>query len=194
MAIVSGNKTGSISIWLATFVFYFGGNLTEISFVCACVYIGFSAEDIVACGVTSESEDYRLIQRALSHHNSNGSEIRQQLVANEIKRWSFHDGDTGNLEIRIAVMTLKLRALKQRHDKYSSKDKFADERFTQIYHKRKRLMKYLRERDFGRYKKIMTYLGLRDKFNPSILSPGVHPWAHVYSKKKPPGGRRGHVY
>jgi len=154
---------------------------------------GFSAEDITSCGISTDSSDYRLIQRALSHHNSNGSEIRQQLVANEVARWSFHDDDTGNLEIRIAVMTLKLRALKQRHDKFSSKDKFADERFTQIYYKRKRLMKYLRERDFGRYKKIMTYLGLRDKFNPSILTPGVHKWAHVYSKKKPPGGRRGHI-
>ena len=135
-----------------------------------------------------------MISRALSHHNSNGKEIRKQLVSNEVERWGFHKFDYGNPEIQIAIMTLKLRALKARHDKYSSKDKFADMRFTQIYHKRKRIMWHLRKRDFGRYKKIMTYLGLRDKFNPSLLPPAVHKWAHVYSKKKPPGGRRGHVY
>ena len=148
----------------------------------------------MACGVDPESEDFRLIQRALSHHNSNGQEVRKQLVRNEVARWSFHEYDVGNPEIQIVVMTLKLRALKARHEKFSSKDKFADERFTQIYHKRKRLMWWLRDYDFGRYKKVMTYLGLRDRFNPSILPPGVHKWGHVHSKKKPPGGRRGHVY
>ena len=158
------------------------------------VSVGFSAEDLVACGADPDSEDFKLVQRALSHHNSNGQEIRKQLVRNEMARWSFHAYDCGNPEIQIVVMTLKLRALKARHDKFSSKDKFADERFTQIYHKRKRLMWWLREYDFGRYKKIMTYLGLRDRFNPSLLPPGVHKYGHVYSKKKPPGGRRGHVY
>mmetsp|Transcript_17094 Transcript_17094/g.26643 ORF Transcript_17094/g.26643 Transcript_17094/m.26643 type:complete len:277 (+) Transcript_17094:14-844(+) len=155
---------------------------------------GFTSDDIVACGVDPDSEDYRLIQRALSHHNSNGAEVRKQLVQNEIERWSFHKHDTGNPETQIAVMTLKLRALKARHDKFGSKDKFAFERFGQIYHKRKRKMWTLRDNDFGRYKKIMTYLGLRDRFNPSIVPPGVHKCAHIYSKKKPPGGRRGHIY
>ena len=125
-----------------------------------------TSDDIIACGISSEDNDYKLIQRALSHHNSNGQEIRKQLISNEIERWGFHKYDCGTAEIQIAIMTLKLRALKARHDKYSSQDKFAGERFAQIYHKRKRMMWYLRDLDFGRYKKIMTYLGLRDRFNP----------------------------
>ena len=77
---------------------------------------------------------------------------------------------------------------------YDRRDIRAAERFNQIYHKRRRKMRAFREVDFGRYKKIMTYLGLRDRFNPSLEIPGVHKWAHVYSKKRPPGGRRGHIY
>jgi len=55
------------------------------------------------------------------------------------------------------------------------------------------MMIYLRNKDFGRYKKILTYLGLRDRYNVSLLTPGVHKWAHVYSRRKPPGGRKGRL-
>ena len=44
---------------------------------------------------TTLMEDYKLIQRALSHHNSNSKEIRKQLVANEIERWQRHSLDVG---------------------------------------------------------------------------------------------------
>ena len=96
-------------------------------------------------------------------------------------------------KIIVAILTLKLRALKNLMD-FKKKNTFAAERFNIIYHKRRRKMKAFREVDFGRYKKIMTYLGLRDRFNPSLMSPAVHRWAHVYSKRKPPGGRRSHIW
>ena len=67
------------------------------------------------------------------------------------------------------------------------------ETYANLYHRRRRLMHWFRRRDFGRYKKIMTYLGLRDRFNQSLLTPGVHLWEHVHSHKKPPGGRRPHI-
>ena len=49
---------------------------------------------------TTLMEDYKLIQRALSHHNSNSREIRKQLVANEVQRWQKHSLDCGNEEIQ----------------------------------------------------------------------------------------------
>ena len=49
-------------------------------------------------------DDYKMIQRALSHHNSNSKEIRKQLVSNEVKRWQKHSLDCGNDETQSLVL------------------------------------------------------------------------------------------
>ena len=167
----------------------------------------FNDNDILMCQkdydmlnnkhLTDESlEDFHLIKRALSYHNGSEKEINHQLKLNERERWSFHEIDWGNTEIAIIYKTFRLRQLKKAYDTGKYRNNETMNIFNRIYQKRKKNMRYLREKDFGRYKKVMTYLGLRDKFNPSIMRGtfgGIHNYAWMYSRRKPPGGRLGMI-
>lgn len=149
----------------------------------------FTAEDLEACGLHKDDEDFKLIYRALSYYNANGKEVMNQLKANEVARWGYHPFDTGRLEVQITCMTIKMRRLfgqiknfPRQHTSYFW--------YRRLFYTRRRMMKRLRKLDFGRYKKVMTYLGMRDTLAPAINHPAIHRYAHIRDKRKPIGGRK----
>lgn len=154
----------------------------------------FTSDDIIACGVEPGSKREELITQALSMPNASQREIRNQLVQNEIARWGFSKYDTGSPEVQISIFTLRLRNIALMCKDHPN-DKIGKYNYNLLYWKRKRMMLYLRKIDFGRYKKILTYLGLRDTLSECGMGRGKaqHPMEHALSAKKPPGGRLGHT-
>jgi len=154
----------------------------------------FTSDDIIACGVEPGTKREELITQALSMPNASQREIRNQLVQNEIARWGFSKYDTGSPEVQISIFTLRLRNIALMC-KDRPNDKIAKYNYNLLYWKRKRMMLYLRKIDFGRYKKILTYLGLRDTLSEcgKGREKRQHPMEHALSAKKPPGGRLGNT-
>ena len=77
-----------------------------------------------------------------------------------IEQYRVHEGDTGSPEVQIAVLTKRIRDLTERlkvhiHDYHSKKGLLS------LVGKRRKLLRYLSAKDFGRYKTLIESLGLR---------------------------------
>ena len=70
-----------------------------------------------------------------------------------------HKSDTGSPEVQIALLTTKIEYLTD-HLKKHKKDFHSRRGLLQMVSKRRRLLMYLRNKDEGRYRKILEKLGL----------------------------------
>lgn len=68
-------------------------------------------------------------------------------------------GDTGSPEIQVALLTEKIKKLTE-HLKDHKKDVHSRRGLLSIVSKRRRLLAYLLKKDEGRYKKVISDLGL----------------------------------
>jgi small subunit ribosomal protein S15 len=71
-----------------------------------------------------------------------------------------HDTDTGSAEVQIALLTQRVGHLTE-HFKTHTKDHHSRQGLLKMVGKRRRLLDYLRRKDFDRYQKIITRLGIR---------------------------------
>ena len=69
-------------------------------------------------------------------------------------------GDTGSPEVQVALITARINGLTD-HFKTHVKDHHSRRGLLQLVGQRRRLLDYLRRRDFGRYKSLIERLGLR---------------------------------
>ena len=77
-----------------------------------------------------------------------------------IEEYKTHEADTGSTEVQVAILTARIRELTE-HMKVHKKD-FPSRRGPLIMvGKRRRLLQYLRNKDFGRYQTLIQRLGLR---------------------------------
>ncbi len=83
-------------------------------------------------------------------------EKRQEIIE-EFKR---HDGDTGSPEVQVALFTEKISQLTE-HLKAHRKDFAARRGLLMMVGKRASLLKYLTKIDPGRYRGLISVLGLR---------------------------------
>lgn len=83
-------------------------------------------------------------------------ERTQEIVA----KFGRGDGDTGSPEIQIALLTERLLYLND-HFQTHAKDHHSRRGLLKIVSKRRRLLDYLRDRDYDRYRTILTELNLR---------------------------------
>lgn len=77
-----------------------------------------------------------------------------------IKKFATHEGDTGSPEVQVAVLTERITEL-NRHFNTHKKDHGSRRGLLKMVGLRRRLLSYLRHRDAGRYKKLVSELGLR---------------------------------
>jgi len=80
--------------------------------------------------------------------------------ANIINEFELHEGDTGSIEVQVALLTERINQLTghmaaNRHD-YSSQ-----RGLLKLVGQRRRLLTYLSKQDVGRYHNLITRLGLR---------------------------------
>ena len=76
-----------------------------------------------------------------------------------IKKFAREKGDTGSPEVQIALLSLQIDKLSE-HLKDHKKDVHSRRGLLSMVAKRRRLLNYLKEKDSGRYDKLMKELGM----------------------------------
>ncbi len=79
-----------------------------------------------------------------------------------ITDYATHDGDTGSPEVQVAILTTRINQLTvhlraHRHDESSRRGLLI------LVGQRRRLLAYLRKKDFSRYSSVTERLNLRQK-------------------------------
>lgn len=77
-----------------------------------------------------------------------------------IEKFKMFDGDTGSPEVQIALLTERINYLTD-HFKIHKKDYSSRRGLLKLVSQRRKLLDYLKEIDFQRYKDIITKLGIR---------------------------------
>ena len=77
-----------------------------------------------------------------------------------ISSYRTHDGDTGSPEVQIALLTRTIVHLTE-HFKIHKKDHHSRQGLLRMVGKRRRLLDYLKRKDFERYQSIIAKLGIR---------------------------------
>jgi len=83
-------------------------------------------------------------------------ETKSELI-NKFKR---SDTDTGSPEVQIAILTERINYLTE-HFKFHKKDYSSRRGLLKLVNQRRKLLDYLKENSFSRYKDIIGKLGLR---------------------------------
>ncbi len=79
-----------------------------------------------------------------------------------IETYKTHEGDNGSPEVQIAVLTSRILELTE-HLRIHKHDESTRRGLLMLVGRRRRLMAYLRKKDFGRYKSVAERLSLRLK-------------------------------
>jgi small subunit ribosomal protein S15 len=82
---------------------------------------------------------------------------KQEIIA----RYARGTNDTGSAEVQIALLSERISYLTE-HLKTNKKDHSSRLGLLKLVGQRRRLMRYLRKVDFGRYTAIKTELGIRN--------------------------------
>lgn len=77
-----------------------------------------------------------------------------------IEGFKVHEKDTGSPEVQIALLTERIKTLTE-HFKKFGKDHNSRRGLLVLVGSRRKLLKYLRETNVDRYKKVIEKLGLR---------------------------------
>lgn len=77
-----------------------------------------------------------------------------------IDDFEIHEGDTGSPEVQIALLTKRINDLTE-HLKIHRKDHSSRRGLLKMVGTRSALLKYVRNQDVKRYRKIISRLGLR---------------------------------
>lgn len=79
-----------------------------------------------------------------------------------IKDYQKHEGDTGSAEVQIAILTKRINLLTE-HLRANKHDESSRRGLLIMVGHRRRLLAYLRRKDFARYSAISERLSLRQK-------------------------------
>lgn len=77
-----------------------------------------------------------------------------------IKDFARFEGDTGSVEVQVAVLTEQINRLTE-HLKVHSKDFHSTRGLMKMVGTRRSLLNYLRKEDLNRYRALVQRLGLR---------------------------------
>ncbi len=85
------------------------------------------------------------------------SKQEKQAIIKEFQRF---EGDTGSVEVQVAILTEQINRLTE-HLKVHKKDFHSNRGLLMMVGKRKNFLNYLRETDVNRYRELVKRLGLR---------------------------------
>ncbi|MDO4988725.1 MAG: 30S ribosomal protein S15 [Synergistes sp.] len=86
--------------------------------------------------------------------------IEKEKKLSIIEEYKTHEGDTGSTEVQVAILTARIRELTE-HMKVHKKDFHSRRGLLIMVGKRRRLLQYLKDKDFNRYQTLIQRLGLR---------------------------------
>ena len=81
---------------------------------------------------------------------------KQELIA----EYATHEGDTGSPEVQVAILSERIANLTE-HFKTHTHDHHSRRGLYLLIGKRRRLLDYLMEEDIGRYRSLISRLGIR---------------------------------
>tara|TARA_B100000029_G_scaffold451377_1_gene475928 strand:- start:253 stop:522 length:270 start_codon:yes stop_codon:yes gene_type:complete len=79
---------------------------------------------------------------------------------NIVKDFQLSSGDTGSPEVQVALLTSRITDLSD-HFKEHNKDHHSRQGLLRMVNQRRKLLDYLKSKDIGRYRDLITRLGLR---------------------------------
>jgi len=77
-----------------------------------------------------------------------------------IREFRIHENDSGSPEVQIALLTERIKRLTE-HFKVHKKDFHSRRGMMMLIGQRRRLLNYLKKKDFNRYREVVKKLGLR---------------------------------
>ena len=77
-----------------------------------------------------------------------------------IEEYRLHDKDTGSVESQVAVLSTRITELTQ-HLRAHNHDESTRRGLLKMVGKRKKLLKYLNNKDVNKYRSLISRLGLR---------------------------------
>ncbi|MGH7883136.1 MAG: 30S ribosomal protein S15 [Candidatus Dormibacteraceae bacterium] len=80
--------------------------------------------------------------------------------SNLISEHRLHETDVGSTEVQVAIFTERIRQLTE-HFKVNKKDHHSRRGLLILVGKRRRLLDYLGRNDIGRYRQLISKLGIR---------------------------------
>ena len=86
--------------------------------------------------------------------------IQKEKKQKVITAYKTHESDTGSPEVQVAVLTERIRELTE-HLKIHKKDFHSRRGLLKMVGNRRRLLRYLKDKDFNRYRGLIERLGLR---------------------------------
>ena len=86
--------------------------------------------------------------------------IQKDKKQSVIADYRTHDLDTGSPEVQVAVLTERVRELTE-HLKVHTKDFHSRRGLLKMVGRRRKLLRYLKDKDFNRYQTLIERLGLR---------------------------------
>ena len=86
--------------------------------------------------------------------------IEKEKKQSIIEEYKTHDADTGSTEVQVAVLTARIRELTA-HMKEHKKDFHSRRGLLIMVGKRRKLLQYLKKKDFMRYQTLIQRRGLR---------------------------------
>jgi small subunit ribosomal protein S15 len=78
-----------------------------------------------------------------------------------ISKFARNDKDTGSTEVQIALLSKRIKDLTE-HLKINKKDHSSRLGLLKLVGQRRRLLRYLRKKDFNKYNEIKEALGIRN--------------------------------
>ena len=86
--------------------------------------------------------------------------IAESRKAEIIKEYGAADGDTGSAEVQVALLTSRIKYLTE-HFKTHKKDHASRRGLLKLVGQRRKLLKYVKNKDVARYQSLIKRLGLR---------------------------------
>ena len=86
--------------------------------------------------------------------------IKKEKKQNLIEEFKVHESDTGSTEVQVAILTSRIRELTD-HMRIHKKDFHSRRGLLIMVGKRRKLLQYLKDRNFNRYQTLIQQLGLR---------------------------------
>jgi small subunit ribosomal protein S15 len=84
-----------------------------------------------------------------------------QLKKETIGKFGHHEGDTGSVEVQIAVLQKRIELITE-HLKVNKKDYHSRQGLLKMVGNRRRLEGYLRSKDIEKYRELIKALGIRE--------------------------------
>jgi small subunit ribosomal protein S15 len=89
--------------------------------------------------------------------------LATQVTAEIVNNYQRGDKDTGSVDVQVALITQRIRDLTE-HFKVHKKDVHSKYGLQKLVSQRRKLLKYLKRVDLGRYYELIKRLELRDSY------------------------------